>query len=155
MFKLEPEMRNKLHNLSNPYQGGNKKVLTVCSAGLLRSPTMAVVLNREFGYNCRSCGVDDRYALVPFSHALHQWADEIVVAEQWMKNEIESMVRALAEEMSLDYEDIKVPINCLNIRDAYAYMDEKLQDLIVVKYNDLEAMSALQHRLAKELNIKD
>lgn len=155
MHKLKPEDRNKLHNLSNPYQTDAKRVLTVCSAGLLRSPSMAVVLNREFGFNCRSCGVDDRYTLVPFSYALHQWADEIVTAELWMKNEIEGMVRSLAEDLMLDYKDVEVPIISLNIRDNYGYMDDKLQELIVEKYNENERMSALQHRLAKELNIKD
>lgn len=155
MIKLEQESRNKLHNLSNPHQGEDKRVLTVCSAGLLRSPTMAVVLNKEFGHNCRSCGVDERYALVPFSQALHEWADEIVTAELWMKEDIEASIRELCERTNMSYEDVKVPIICLNIRDAYGYLDGKLQQLIVEKYNEAESMSALQHKLAKDLNIKD
>lgn len=155
MMKLERESRNKLHNLSNPYQGQSKKVLTVCSAGLLRSPTAAIVLNREFGFNTRSCGIDINYALVPFSTALHQWADEIVVVELWMKNEIERLVKELAAEQLMNYEDVEVPVVCLNISDSYAYMEDQLQALIVRKYDEDASMSALQKKITEDLNIRD
>lgn len=155
MIELKQESRNKLHNLSNPWQGDAKKVLTVCSAGLLRSPSAAIVLNREFGFNTRSCGVDDRYALVPFSNALHQWSDEIVVMELWMKEDIIFSVKKLADELMLAYEDVEVPVTCLNIRDSYGYMDDELQELIVRKYNEAETMSALQAKINKDLNIRD
>ncbi len=36
--------RNRWGNIDNPYQGSAKKVLCVCSAGMLRSPTAANVL---------------------------------------------------------------------------------------------------------------
>lgn len=80
---MEFGSRNQLANVSNPYQGPYKKVLCVCSAGLLRSPTMAAYLNREYGFNTRSCGASEEYALIPMSHALLLWADEVhVVKEQ-------------------------------------------------------------------------
>ena len=41
---------NQLANINNPYQGKSKKVLCLCSAGLLRSPTAANVLHREFEF---------------------------------------------------------------------------------------------------------
>ena len=47
---------NRLGNSRNIYQGKDKRVLCVCSAGLLRSPTAANVLHKEFGYNTRACG---------------------------------------------------------------------------------------------------
>jgi len=59
-------LRNRIHNSSNPYQGKFKRVLCVCSAGLLRSPTTAFVLSQEpYNYNTRAAGIVDDYALVP------------------------------------------------------------------------------------------
>jgi len=43
--------RNQLYNVKNSSQGSTKKVLTVCSAGLLRSATLQNMLIREYGYN--------------------------------------------------------------------------------------------------------
>ena len=73
---------NQLQNSRNYFQGGDHRVLTVCSAGLLRSPTMANVLHREFGYNTRSCGTYEDFALNPISTALLYWAKEVVFADQ-------------------------------------------------------------------------
>ena len=61
---------NKLHNLRNPFQGEAKKVLCVCSAGLLRSPTAAIILQRDYGFNTRSCGINPDYALIDFDEIL-------------------------------------------------------------------------------------
>ena len=42
---------------SNEYQGDYKRVLTVCSANMLRSPTIAHVLSAEpYNFNTRSAG---------------------------------------------------------------------------------------------------
>lgn len=73
---------NQIANTQNPYQGDAVKALCVCSAGLLRSPTIAKVLTKR-GYNTRAAGMSQEYALVPVTPALIAWADEIhVVAEQ-------------------------------------------------------------------------
>ena len=73
---------NQIANTQNPYQGDAVKALCVCSAGLLRSPTIAKVLT-ERGYNTRAAGMSQEYALIPVTPALIAWADEIhVVAEQ-------------------------------------------------------------------------
>jgi predicted protein tyrosine phosphatase len=71
--------RNRLYNVHNPHQNFDKykRVLCVCSAGLLRSPTMARVLQEEYGYNTRAAGVDFDFALVPMDWALVEWAQEI------------------------------------------------------------------------------
>ena len=74
--------RNQLYNIHNSAQGDTKKVLTVCSAGLLRSATLQNFLIREYGYNVRNCGTDESYALIPISEALVLWADEIVFVNQ-------------------------------------------------------------------------
>lgn len=72
-------MLNRLANVNNPYQGSARRVLCVCSAGLLRSPTTAVVLaNEPFNYNTRAAGTSDEFALVPVDQALLTWANEIV-----------------------------------------------------------------------------
>lgn len=100
---------NQLANIANPYQTTTRKVLAICSAGLLRSPTIASVFHKEYGDNVRCCGVSKEYALIPASTALLSWADLLVFAEQE------------------HYEVVKqhIPINkkcqVLNIPDAHAY----------------------------------
>lgn len=74
---MQKAKRNQLGNTTNPYQGPAKKVLCVCSAGLLRSPTMAQVLANTKGYNTRACGTSQDYALIPITEALLFWAEEI------------------------------------------------------------------------------
>lgn len=64
---------------NNPYQGKDKKVLFVCSAGILRSATGARIYAGK--YNTRCCGTMS-YALIPLSDELVLWADEIVFVNQ-------------------------------------------------------------------------
>lgn len=63
-------------------QGVYKKVLCLCTANTLRSPTAAVVLSQEpFNFNTRSAGTVPFYALIPVDDTLIAWADEIVCME--------------------------------------------------------------------------
>jgi len=79
---ITPSNRNQMGNAMNPYQGKTKRILCVCSAGLLRSPTIAKYLTGK-GFNTRACGTSQDFALIPISQALVMWADEIhVVKEQ-------------------------------------------------------------------------
>ena len=112
---------NRLGNCKNPFQGGGRKVLCVCSAGLLRSPTAALVLSQPpFNYNTRAAGVTKEFALIPVDEVLVEWADEIVVMEQWM-----------ADKIKTDYaRDSTV----LKITDNYSYRDPKLITLIHSRY---------------------
>jgi len=112
---------NALHNCSNPYQGQYKKVLCVCSAGLLRSPTTAIVLQRTYNYNTRACGVHD-YALIQFDDVLGTWADEIVCVEQSIANNIP--------------DQFKDKVITLNIPDMYEYMNPELQEIIKEQYDN-------------------
>lgn len=81
---------NRKHNLGNLFQGDSKKVLCVCSAGMLRSPTIAWMLsNPPFDYNTRAVGITAEYALIPIDEGLVMWADAIVVVHNWMKEEIQ------------------------------------------------------------------
>ena len=46
--------RNRLSNVNNRFQGNFKRVLYVCSAGLLRSPTLAEILSQApYNFNTR------------------------------------------------------------------------------------------------------
>ena len=116
-------MNNRLGNCRNPYQGDTKKVLCVCSAGLLRSPTAANVLHREYGYNTRACGADVGHALIPLDDVLLNWADEIVV----MTTDIEEAIPEAHQSKVVN----------LDIPDSFVYMDETLQQQIKEKYADL------------------
>lgn len=116
---------NRLANCRNPYQGKSKRVLCVCSAGLLRSPTAALMLAVNYGYNTRAAGLDEAFALIPVDDALLTWADEVVCMSQVQAAEIETRVKEL---------DLDIPVWALDIPDRYAYMDVRLQALIVESY---------------------
>ena len=81
---------NKLSNTRNPYQGTSKRVLCVCSAGLLRSPTIAWILsNPPFNFNTRAAGVSLEYALIPVTEELAYWADTIICVQENQVAQIE------------------------------------------------------------------
>lgn len=120
---------NRLANCHNRFQGDYKKVLCVCSAGLLRSPTTAVVLSQEpYNFNTRAAGIASEYALVPVDEILLTWADEIVCMESWQADEIQSRL----DKLGIDDKSVV----CLNIKDSYAYRDENLVKLIKERYED-------------------
>ncbi len=115
---------NRLWNCKNPHQGLSLKTLCLCSAGLLRSPTIANVLHREFGYNTRAAGIDKGHALIIVDEVLIEWADIIVVVDELVLEDIKK---------SFDI-GLKRVIN-LQIEDSYAYMDKELQEIILEKFN--------------------
>lgn len=113
---------NRKHNCKNPYQGLSKRVLCVCSAGLLRSPTTAVVLAGEpYNYNTRAAGLSPDYALIIVDEVLLEWADEVVCMTQEQQQELVSRTDK--------------PVVCLNIPDDYGYRDLQLVSLIKRNYN--------------------
>jgi len=119
-------MNNRLHNCTNPNQGSYKKVLCVCSAGLLRSPTAANVLHTEFGFNTRAVGVDKGHALIPLDSVHLAWADEVVCMEE----EHTPFIHTLSTN-----DEIPLPkITVLNIPDMFGYMDKELQEMILLFY---------------------
>lgn len=109
----------------NHFQGDVRKVLTVCSACCLRSPTAANVLHTEYGYNTRSAGIEEEYAIVPVTARLLMWADEVVVMESWQAQEIHGMLTQMG---------IQRYVVCLNIDDNYSYMQPELVELIKERY---------------------
>lgn len=116
--------RNRLANTKNGYQGDRKKVLCVCSAGLLRSPTAAWILSNEpFNFNTRAVGASSEYALIPIDEAHVYWADEILT----MNVEQEFLVKQLLN--NVDPDNI-TPVYTLDVPDNYGFRDPKLVDIL-------------------------
>ena len=65
--------------VNNPFQGKDKKVVFVCSMGILRSATAARLYGHK--YNTRSAGTHGE-ALIQLSPNLLGWADEIVFVNE-------------------------------------------------------------------------
>ena len=109
---------NRISNSKNHYQGSRKKVLCVCSAGLLRSPTIAWILSNEpFGYNTRAVGTSQEYALIPLEPVHLHWADAVVFVDEG------NYLTACYE-----YEDTihNMEHHILSIPDQFPFRDEEL-----------------------------
>jgi predicted protein tyrosine phosphatase len=117
MTEMELAANGLPTNLHNPWQGAYKRVLCVCTGGILRSATAAEILSGEpYNYNTRCAGITDLWSLIPVSQRLLEWADEIVCFESWHLLQLQSMTDK--------------PIHCLGIEDAYAFRDPTLVRLI-------------------------
>lgn len=114
--------RNQLSNVNNPYQGSQTRVLCLCSAGLLRSATIADILVKTGKYNVRNAGCSAEYALIPLSTALLQWADKVVVVEEWY----DFVIEALAA-----YDIEGVDVTSLPLEDVYSRNDPILIQEII------------------------
>lgn len=125
---------NRLGNCHNRYQGDDARVLCVCSAGLLRSPTAANVLHEEFGYNTRACGVSEEYALIILDEVLIEWADEIVFMDRDHYQEAKHSYGAMMKDKR---------IYILGVPDKYEYMNEELKALILKNYNDAHKIAVI------------
>jgi len=120
--------KNQLYNIHNAFQGNTKKVLCVCSAGLLRSATLQNFLIREYRYNVRNCGTEESYALIPISEALIKWADEIVFVSK--QNYIQVAEDILAF-------DAGHKVHVLNIPDIYSFNDPELVKICKEQYEQI------------------
>ena len=119
----------------NAYQGKHKKVLTVCSAGCLRSPTAAHILSSEpWNFNTRCAGTSKEYAIVAVDEALVTWADVILCMDADQVRFVNDMQNKLAAEASEMFEyEYKQVIN-LEIEDEFTYRDPKLVQIMVDKF---------------------
>lgn len=127
---------NRLYNTKNPNQGPQKRVLCLCSAGLLRSPTVAWVLsNAPYDYNTRAAGVTKEYALIYADQYLVEWADEIVCVTP----EVEEEFRHNCGRDEIDISGDFTPIITLNILDVYKRRAPKLVKLIQDQYDKTES----------------
>lgn len=127
---LSDDIRNCRDGVvSNPYQGSDKKVLFVCSMGILRSATGARLYAHK--YNTRSAGTWDD-ALIPLSNQLMAWADEIV----FVNIHNYEQVRSYCEEEGVDI-DKEFNIKVLDIPDSYPHMHPELVRAFDVQYEPL------------------
>lgn len=119
--------KNQINVAHNMYQGGAKRVLCVCSAGVLRSPTLANTLHKTYGFNVRAVGSLHNYALIPISEALIIWADEIVFVDMDSYDFLDYQIK----------EDIKedgAKVIILDIPDDYEYGEIELENIILELY---------------------
>lgn len=131
--------RNQMGVLFNAYQGNHKKVLCVCSAGCLRSPTAAHILSSPpFNFNTRAVGLSRDYAIIPMTDALLVWADVVLVMDSDQQKQVNDMQMALCnnnDDMMFDYQ-FKQVVN-LDVPDDFEYRNPKLVKIFTDKFNDL------------------
>lgn len=124
---LTDKIRNcKAGVVANPYQGTDKKVLFVCSAGILRSATAARIYGRK--YNTRCAGTGMEYALIKLDTILMDWADEIVFVTPWNYDQA---------GFYFDLVPYLDKIKVLNIPDEYEHMHPQLIDAFEQQYEVL------------------
>lgn len=127
--------RNQLGVVLNAFQGRHRRVLTVCSAGCLRSPTAAHILSSPpWNFNTRCAGTSEEYAIVPVTEALVVWADVILVMDSFQQHHINMMQNKLAEEIT---DCVYKQVINLEIEDEYSYRDPKLVEIITEKFKEL------------------
>jgi predicted protein tyrosine phosphatase len=91
----------------------------------------AVVLSQEpYNFNTRSAGLNPDYALNPVDAVLLSWADEIVVMEPEMTEQIRELLKGVLGGKQ---------IICLNIPDLFSYRDSELMELIRTRYDHAAA----------------
>ena len=128
---------NRLGNAGNRYQGLYKRVLCVCSAGLLRSPTAAFVLaNDPYNFNTRSVGINEEFALIPIDKVHVFWANEIVVMDKRQENVVKSLIGEINWDTLIDTITTPTVYN-LNIPDDFQYRDPDLIELIKTRYDEV------------------
>ena len=114
----------------NPFQGEDKRVVFVCSMGILRSATGARLYAHMF--NTRTCGTWDD-ALIPLSKALIEWADELVFVNK------ENYLGALGKYKDDEYCTLSIYDKAivLNISDVYPHMAKELVEEFKQQYKPL------------------
>lgn len=120
--------RNQVGVVNNPHQGNATKVLTVCSAGVLRSPTLANLLSKYFNFNCRAVGALHQFALIPISEALIDWADEIVFMDDESYDVLDQVIKE-------DILNASAKVITLNIPDIYDYGTVELESILLEEYS--------------------
>ena len=108
----------------NECQGSRIRALFVCSAGMLRSPTAAVIA-AQHGMNTRSCG-SESYALIPLSANLIEWANIIYFVNPY--NYQSALINFSADAYLQEL--IKKRAVVWDIPDDYNYMHPELVEII-------------------------
>ena len=121
--------------MNNPYQGSDKRVLFVCSMGILRSATAARIYADK--YNTRAAG-SWHDALVPLSDNLLGWAHEIVFVNQHNYDQVKASLRE--EDINIDTE---FNVVVLDIPDSYPHMHPELIKAFHEQYEKLDNLDEL------------
>lgn len=127
MKTLSDEIRNCRDGVvRNPYQGKDRKVLFVCSMGILRSATAARIYAGKYNTRCAGSWPD---ALVPLNPLLIAWAEEIVfVNAENHKQFIQKVDPDILETLN---------IKVLNIPDQYPHMHPELIKEFKKQYEEI------------------
>lgn len=115
--------------VKNPFQGNDKRVLFVCSMGILRSATGARLYAHK--YNTRCAGTWDD-ALIKITPILMEWADEIVFVNESNYQQVKKYF--LAEDIDIDK---RYKIKVLNIPDAFPHMHPQLVEAFIKQYEPI------------------
>lgn len=110
--------------VNNPFQGEDKRVLFVCSMGILRSATGSRIYARK--YNTRSVGTHAE-ALTPITQLHLDWADEIVFVNS-------ENYFAASKTFDLECYNIRV----LDIPDDYDHMAPEIIQAFTEQYEEVE-----------------
>lgn len=97
-----------------------KKVLFVCSANRLRSPTAEQVFSQRDDLEVASAGTSND-AVTPLDKELVAWADIIFVMEKAHRNKLQKKFKANLK---------KARVICLDIPDEYDFMEPALVQLL-------------------------
>lgn len=97
-----------------------KKVLFVCTANRLRSPTAEQVFSQRDDIEVASAGTSND-AITPLDAELVEWADIIFVMEKAHRNKLQKRFKRHL---------ISARIICLDIPDEYEFMDPMLIQLL-------------------------
>lgn len=126
MTTLSDAIRQARHGaVSNPYQGSDRKVLFVCSMGILRSATGSRIYGHK--YNTRSAGTYDE-ALIQINDQLMMWADQIVFVNR------ENFF--VAQEKYFDIMETK-DVKVLSIPDIHPHMHPEIIKAFQEQYEPL------------------
>ena len=92
------------------------RILFVCDANRLRSPTAEAIFKSDARLDVKSAGIA-REATVPLTPELLEWADVVFVMEKRQRNVIHSRFPEIYRRKR---------ITCLYIPDEFEYMDPEL-----------------------------
>jgi predicted protein tyrosine phosphatase len=101
------------------------KVLFVCDANRLRSPTAEAIFSKRPLLDVKSAGLA-KQATVPLTIELLEWADLIFVMEKRHRNIIQSKFKEIYQHKR---------IICLYIPDDFEFMDPELISLLEEKFS--------------------
>lgn len=117
------DVMNRIGVTQNPYQGDYRKVLFLCTAGCLRSPTAMIVAARETDWNVRCAGTDPNFSIIPCDEVLLHWADDVVVMQDHHYQDIKDTMDAMPNTY-------RPTVHNFNLEDCHAFMSEPLVEEI-------------------------